>query len=78
MAISDRCYLYISTLATKLIFIYSILFDQRQMKHIQFSITAVENRIISKYKCTGYAIKCINQKGFGQGMGATNAQNRVK
>ena len=28
---------------------------------------------------TDYANKiCINQKGFGQGMGATNAQNRVK
>ena len=36
----------------------------------------MEKRIISKYKCTGYAIKFINQKGFGQGMGATNAQNR--
>ena len=27
---------------------------------------------------TDYAKICINQKGFGQGMGATNAQNRVK
>ena len=48
------------------------------MKHKQFSITAVGKRIISKYKCTGYAIQIINQKGFKQGMRATNAQNRVK
>ena len=47
------------------------------MKHAQCRITAAKKRIISKYKCTGYARKFINQKGFGQGMGATNAQNRV-
>ena len=39
------------------------------MKHKQFRITAVEKITISKYKCIGYAIKFINQIGFGQDMG---------
>ena len=41
------------------LFIHSILFDQWQIKHryIQFSITAVEKRIISKYKCTRICYK---------------------
>ena len=52
--------------------------NNETMKHIQFCIIAVEKRIISKYKCTGFGRKFINQKRFGQGIGATNAQNRVK
>ena len=36
----------------------------------------VKNRIIKTYKCTGYAKKFIDQKGFGQNLGTNNAQNR--
>ena len=44
------------------------------MKHVEHRITTV---------WTGYTLQimqkiCINQKGFGQGMGAANAQNQVK
>ena len=48
------------------------------MKHVGCRITAVNKRIISKYTSQIMQKICINQKGFGQGMGATNAQNRVK
>ena len=37
----------------------------------------MQNKIISKYKCTGYARKFIDQEEFEQDMGATNTQNRV-
>ena len=41
------------------------------------SHSSSEKRIISKYKRTGYARQFINQKGFGQGMGATNALHKT-
>ena len=48
------------------------------MKHVEHSITAVNRRIISGYTSQIMQKYVLIKKGFGQGMGATNAQNRMK
>ena len=56
---------------------FKFLFEINSMKHEEYRITAVNERIVSEYTSQIVRKICINQKGFGQGMGATNAQNRL-
>ena len=48
------------------------------MKHVEQRITTVNKRIVSGYTPRIMQKISNNQNGFGRGMGATNAQNRVK
>ena len=61
------------------IYIYSAkVYLIKLHEHVEYRITAVNKRIVSEYHFTDYANKiCINQKGFGQGMGATNARQNL-
>ena len=58
-------------------FIFDNFFWSNFMKHVEHRTTTVNKRIVSGYTSQIMQNICINQKGFGQGMGATNAQNRV-
>ena len=62
-------------------FIY--LFDNFYLIKLHETCRASHNNSVNKRIVKGYTLQimqkiCTNQKGFGQGMGATNAQNQVK
>ena len=59
------------------------IFDKFYLIKLHETCRASHNNSVNKRIVKGYTLQimqkiCINQKGFGQGMGATNAQNQVK
>ena len=60
-----------------------IIFDNFYLIKLHETCRASHNNSVNKRIVKGYTLQimqkiCTNQKGFGQGMGATNAQNQVK